>query len=479
MPEYVYALHDFAPEHEDEIPFSAGDRIEVIEKDDMYGDGWWQVRLLLLCLWLYTAMSRARFSLKAPFRILQGRNIFGKIGLFPQTYTTSDPTVFQSTPPSQQASIKDEQSGGIAGAGSTAPGAQGATRSPLQTLSEESDIASVTSDTNRKVESPTDGNGVMRATMTDVQEAIEQLGRKDDRDGNGSFSFSSTKDDTTESERETDNEAGEGEGWHKGARSSLAEKARLQQQAAHDENLRTPMPSVHLTEPPIDFEMSDESEDEGDEQGLEHEAGLRSDMHFPHRSHARISEGEEDEEEDAARQVNGYDAHTLAPSVDQQEAKPLSASPDSPISEELTIPERNETDPQTVTARQLSFKTEALPDSSDIPHQGNTITEAQAETPPNKAAPLLTPTSPTTSVGQSTNIETPTPPAVMAKEPVLKNRPVPLSLPSPPPSHNGTMTNQAAKSPSTHPSEWSVEEVVEWAKSKGFDSTVTDKFIGA
>lgn len=44
MPEYVYALHDFAPEHEDEIAFSAGDRIEVIEKDDMYGDGWWQVR---------------------------------------------------------------------------------------------------------------------------------------------------------------------------------------------------------------------------------------------------------------------------------------------------------------------------------------------------------------------------------------------------------------------------------------------------
>ena len=44
MPEYVYALHDFQPEHEDEIAFSAGDRIEVIEKDDMYGDGWWQVR---------------------------------------------------------------------------------------------------------------------------------------------------------------------------------------------------------------------------------------------------------------------------------------------------------------------------------------------------------------------------------------------------------------------------------------------------
>jgi len=44
MPEYVYALHDFVPENEDEVAFSAGERIEVIEKDELYEDGWWQVR---------------------------------------------------------------------------------------------------------------------------------------------------------------------------------------------------------------------------------------------------------------------------------------------------------------------------------------------------------------------------------------------------------------------------------------------------
>lgn len=43
MPEYVYALHDFHPEHEDEIAFHAGQPIEVIERDDQYSDGWWQV----------------------------------------------------------------------------------------------------------------------------------------------------------------------------------------------------------------------------------------------------------------------------------------------------------------------------------------------------------------------------------------------------------------------------------------------------
>ncbi len=44
MPDYVYALHDFIPENEDEVSFRAGERIEVVEKDDQYGDGWWQVR---------------------------------------------------------------------------------------------------------------------------------------------------------------------------------------------------------------------------------------------------------------------------------------------------------------------------------------------------------------------------------------------------------------------------------------------------
>lgn len=44
MVEYVYARHDFIPEHEDEVAFRAGERIEVVEKDDLFNDGWWQVR---------------------------------------------------------------------------------------------------------------------------------------------------------------------------------------------------------------------------------------------------------------------------------------------------------------------------------------------------------------------------------------------------------------------------------------------------
>ncbi|KAI9312074.1 hypothetical protein BX666DRAFT_847424 [Dichotomocladium elegans] len=58
--EVVYAIHDFVAENEDEVPFSAGESIVVLEKDEKYMDGWWQ-----------------------------GRNAKGQIGLFPMNYTTA------------------------------------------------------------------------------------------------------------------------------------------------------------------------------------------------------------------------------------------------------------------------------------------------------------------------------------------------------------------------------------------------------
>lgn len=50
MPEdIVYAIHDFVAENEDEITFHIGDSITVLEKDDKYMDGWWQVNGFILC----------------------------------------------------------------------------------------------------------------------------------------------------------------------------------------------------------------------------------------------------------------------------------------------------------------------------------------------------------------------------------------------------------------------------------------------
>ncbi|KAG0148811.1 hypothetical protein CROQUDRAFT_40729 [Cronartium quercuum f. sp. fusiforme G11] len=60
----VYAIHDFQAENPDELSFAAGEPIAVTEKDDQYGDGWWQ-----------------------------GRNLKGAYGLFPQAYTSPHPTL--------------------------------------------------------------------------------------------------------------------------------------------------------------------------------------------------------------------------------------------------------------------------------------------------------------------------------------------------------------------------------------------------
>lgn len=40
----VRAVHTFVAEHGDELEFSAGEEIEVLERDEAFGDGWWRVR---------------------------------------------------------------------------------------------------------------------------------------------------------------------------------------------------------------------------------------------------------------------------------------------------------------------------------------------------------------------------------------------------------------------------------------------------
>ena len=63
MVEYVYARHDFVPEHGDEISFSAGERIEVLEKDEVFNDGWWQVSIAFFRLFCADRISVAPSSL--------------------------------------------------------------------------------------------------------------------------------------------------------------------------------------------------------------------------------------------------------------------------------------------------------------------------------------------------------------------------------------------------------------------------------
>ncbi|KAG8705947.1 polar growth protein, partial [Ceratobasidium sp. 395] len=188
---YVWAQHDFTPEHDDEIAFRAGDRIEIVERDELYGDGWWQ-----------------------------GRDPSGKVGLFPEAYTTREPPQLTHGAPLHALAEEPDEDKPIVpkeAPKSLAPG----------------------------IENP------MAATLTDVQAAIEQLGVRDG--ASRSFSFASTRTGgESESEPDADDEGG---AWHRNARSALAAAA-----AREVDNRDSWAPP-----PPIPFELSDESEPEDDE----------------------------------------------------------------------------------------------------------------------------------------------------------------------------------------------------------------------
>lgn len=47
-PDIVYAIHNFEAENEDEVTFRYGEPIVILEKDDQFLDGWWQVRCVYL-----------------------------------------------------------------------------------------------------------------------------------------------------------------------------------------------------------------------------------------------------------------------------------------------------------------------------------------------------------------------------------------------------------------------------------------------
>src|SRR5579859_7392132 len=98
----------------------------------------------------------------------QGRNLAGRVGLFPQSYTQPAPPT-SSPPPEVAAELADSPI------------------SPVPYLPKpdphEASSPPATNGDAQPTHTTAKGNGeVMRATMTDVQKAIEQLGHKDDFD---------------------------------------------------------------------------------------------------------------------------------------------------------------------------------------------------------------------------------------------------------------------------------------------------------
>jgi hypothetical protein len=384
----------------------------------------------------------------------QGRNLAGKTGLFPVSYTAPAPP---TVTPSRSEAAEDP---GIPPVLALQPLDQEAeTPAPnIQKIASTSESAHSTKSSTSTSKPQSDGE-VMKATMTDVEKAIEQLGRGDgegdDKDGGRSFSFASTRDgDLTD---DTDREDG-GEDWHKGARRKLADAVALR--AADQEK----SPEERSIEPPIEVELSDESDDEEEDHDRQHTLGQFS------RDHPRISE--EDEEEDSPK-ASG----TLKPSA----------------------PEDNV---------QVPIETERITDHPSDEEHSHLFPLPVTTAKTNSSAPwsLPTPVSPgrlLDMIGPFDKLNSPNnSPNVQEEKPAARSPPTITtqmgyhnlnqihSLPSPQTSRHSSVVDGATgdnvtgeangKKPerSTQPSEWSVDEVVSWLKVKGFDDDVCGKFIG-
>ncbi|KAG2073640.1 hypothetical protein BDR04DRAFT_1094599 [Suillus decipiens] len=438
MPDYVYALHDFQPENEDEVDFRAGERIEVIEKDDQYSDGWWQ-----------------------------GRNLAGKIGLFPQSYTTP------AAPAPPHASSTEFTTG------------PNEPPDILQPLDEEA-TSFIGSDAEFNIGvvlgEPTSGHQeeVMQATMTDVQKAIEQLGQ-DDGDGTRSFSFASTRHGDTDRETDTETDADtslkeDGVDWHRSARDKLAEQARkvVEAKAATEMEIRS-------LAPPIDIEMSDESEAEEVDDTFQN-------IHRFARDHPHIPEEDEEDNDNGGKVTLNHRRRNLSmtspvtlplqslPSNDGEQTAKVHkttfsvSSISSAISPAPTSHERNGSQSRSVPASPMANMFTPVPILAVDP---SAIQLPASPEPTIHATPTLV-------IRPVSNAASSPTPRVVSPPPTSKHSSVASSgqvSTTSMPQMSSELTRESSLTKPVSPSEWSVEEVVDWLKSKSFGQDICDKFI--
>ena len=343
------------------------------------------------------------------------------------------------------------------------------------------------------------GDEVMKATMTDVQRAIEQLGRGG-ADGEGSFTFASSHGGDTEtdetdfemSDTERANDVNGAQDWHKGARTKLAERARRAVEEAEKlEAMTTGIGSPSgtgrvVSAPPIQAELSDESEDEGDPSDR---MDLTSRSSKFQREIPYILEEDEEFENDKG----GY-----AQDLSMDAATTITHLSSDTGDFSIPLPEQDESEAQTAT--KASFPVFQSPPPSNWPPPDTTLLDEKIPSPAKSSLP--SPISPNTAASKQFAI---TPIAFSAPDKQKRSsiptaREVPLSgLPSPAATdptgaslskHNSLMSSFSSNAPvyqpvvedkeagKKDPSQWTVEEVVEWLKSKGFDQTICDKFIG-
>ena len=425
----------------------------------------------------------------------QGRNLQGHTGLFPQAYTAPAPPVGSAAPhdsPLQNGKSAlhplDEESETESAAHpqehSSATIHAPIPKSPAilqqngdhsRSTAEFSSYSATTMSStvqHRRIGSGSDGE-VMKATLTDVQQAIEQLGRPDhevaeDSDRERSFSFASSRDgDGGETETETDYENSDidiadvgGEGYHVGARRklamSVAETARRAMEEADKLNAITnSMPSARrMVSPPINVEMSDESDDE--DYTRRSESYRRAYPHIP-----------EEDEEEARGTAAEKDSSAIAVSAAHSTATTVTSTPlDNPVNSDT--PTASAIRSEEAQAKPASSAGSNSATSAPSSNKRSSTSDTRASDPRRASSPRSNGYVMVSSLDGVVRSVSPQPQGQeMQMHPPLGN----LLL------EQGEKEGVEKKEKS--PTEWTLDDVLEWLKSKGFDEDVQSKFLGA
>jgi hypothetical protein len=425
----------------------------------------------------------------------QGRNLQGHTGLFPQAYTAPAPPVGSAAPhdsPLQNGKSAlhplDEESETESAAHpqehSSATIHAPIPKSPAilqqngdhsRSTAEFSSYSATTMSStvqHRRIGSGSDGE-VMKATLTDVQQAIEQLGRPDhevaeDSDRERSFSFASSRDgDGGETETETDYENSDidiadvgGEGYHVGARRklamSVAETARRAMEEADKLNAITnSMPSARrMVSPPINVEMSDESDDE--DYTRRSESYRRAHPHIP-----------EEDEEEARGTAAEKDSSAIAVSAAHSTATTVTSTPlDNPVNSDT--PTASAIRSEEAQAKPASSAGSNSATSAPSSNKRSSNSDTRASDPRRASSPRSNGYVMVSSLDGVVRSVSPQPQGQeMQMHPPLGN----LLL------EQGEKEGVEKKEKS--PTEWTLDDVLEWLKSKGFDEDVQSKFLGA
>ncbi|EJU06671.1 hypothetical protein DACRYDRAFT_113317 [Dacryopinax primogenitus] len=458
MPEFVYALHDFVAEHEDEIPFRAGESIEIIERDDEFGDGWWQ-----------------------------GRNLAGKTGLFPQNYTTSSPPFPMSASNLSQFSNAPSEPPAIA---LSVPGAP-------------------------------EGSSQMAQTLGDVQEALDQLGagsRLTPHDADrGSVSIASGTDD--ESELEADPESARNWGNRQllaeSARRELAER-RIREMREAQAPIPIPLAMSDDSESEGEGDAREEDEREGAQAAVNGLASQRTSFQpdtprlgapfggtgqigntRPLETHSRQGSAAGSLASLPIPAPNAFPAHMTVLSMDQapEQSSPVSPPTATSITAILEIPTQEIEEPTPrlgdfnrtrIEGAQIPLPVSPppqeglaglLPSFTTIPPPPGNVLSSMPRAPA-IVAPREPPPVPLPTVVAASALAPPFLESSVTSNSSYGPETYAAPMPSPPLAPPPT-SPMPAIAPSDHPADpntWSTSDVLAWLSAKGFDSTIRDKF---